>query len=239
MVDQRIEDRIEVTANGNNEEMYADQRLAAIEALFTESLAGFDPVAALAEVRDANTTLAEDGTAQFDSLAYTEALRARLIELQPLNDENLRSLGTARAQNVRDTIVATNPELAVRIFVEPPTASEQDGDGNVLMPVQLSASEDAPASRVETDAAVARVSFACTGGPTVSVRFAGGDELELDDGTQLRTLKLMRSASGARYSDGDVEFWEKGGEAMFTIGDVRHTCQKLIAGNEGQSPASR
>jgi membrane-bound inhibitor of C-type lysozyme len=231
-VDQRIEERIDASGGDGDEEMYADQRRAAIEELFTESLSESDPVAALAEVRDANTTTTDDGTMQFDSLAYTEALRGRLIDRQTISDDELRSLATARAQNVRDAILATNPELAPRIVVEQPAAAENDGDGNVLMPVQLSASEDAPASPPEAEAVDTNTTFNCTDGPTVSVRFMRDGEIELDDGDRIRTLGVTRSASGARYSDGDIEFWEKGDEAMLTIGDTRHACRKLIASNE-------
>jgi hypothetical protein len=111
--DQAIEELI--AAAKDDEAMYADQRRKAVEVLLTEALAGTDPRATLDEARAAHTAPGEDGKEQFDALAYTEALRAQLIELQALGETELESLAVARAQNARQAILDVNAELDSRV----------------------------------------------------------------------------------------------------------------------------
>jgi len=79
-----------------------------------------------------------------------------------------------------------------------------------------------PAAKADTKPAEAAVTdpaevftFVCPGGRTFSASF--------DEGFTMATVKAAAatyklpaviSASGSRYSDGKIEFWEKGGEAM-------------------------
>lgn len=57
-----------------------------------------------------------------------------------------------------------------------------------------------------------RTDWRCDGGAAFSVRFSSGDA-EVFAGGQIYQLPSARSGSGARYSDGTVEFWEHQGEA--------------------------
>jgi membrane-bound inhibitor of C-type lysozyme len=224
MVNARIEERIAVSAD-DDEGMFADQRREAIVQLFTESQAGTDPAVALAELRAAHTTVADDGTEQFDELAYTEALNVRLVEQQPVTEADLVALAGNRSQNVQEAILAANAGLAARIVMGEAAAAETDDDGNIRMQVRLSASEDIP-QPVPAAAEPVAATFQCADGPTVTARIFGSDQLELDDGKSVRSLARTRSASGARYTGEDVGFWEKGDEAMLTIGESRYDCLK-------------
>lgn len=73
--------------------------------------------------------------------------------------------------------------------------------------------------------------FECADGPRfVLVPVLGGDaalELSRD------VLRLTRepAASGARYSDGRVSVWNKGGEALLELGGLRYRCMESRAGS--------
>jgi hypothetical protein len=134
--DQMVEERI--AAAKGDDSMYADQRREAIEELLEEALADADPAAILDEVRKAHTSLNDDGKEQFDALAYTEALRARLIEMQPVDEEELGSLAATRVENVRQAILGANAELNTRIIIDAPAAVDVDEDELVRMKMRLS-----------------------------------------------------------------------------------------------------
>ena len=134
-VDAAIEERI--AAAKDDKAMYAEQRFDAVEQLLTEALADADPGAKLDEAREAHTSLNDDGKEQFDALAYTEALRGQLIELQSLGEDELVSFGATRVENVRQAIVAVNAELDARIVIDAPAAVGVD-DEIVRMKLRLS-----------------------------------------------------------------------------------------------------
>ncbi|MDH3953524.1 MAG: DUF748 domain-containing protein [Gammaproteobacteria bacterium] len=134
-VDQVIEDRI--AAADDDKAMYADQRREAVEQLVTELLTDADPAAILDEIRTTHTAQGDDGKEQFDALAYTEALRTRLIDAQPLGETELASLGAARAENVRQAVLDSNAELDSRIAVDAPAAVDIDDDERVRMKLTL------------------------------------------------------------------------------------------------------
>ncbi len=134
--DQAIEARI--TGTQDDKAMYADQRRKAVEALLTEALAGTDPQATLDDVRQAHTAAGDDGKEQFDALAYTEALRAQLVELQPLGEAELESLAAARAQNARQAILDVDAELDSRVTIEASATADVDEDARVRMELRLS-----------------------------------------------------------------------------------------------------
>jgi membrane-bound inhibitor of C-type lysozyme len=229
MVDARIDERIEVASDGD-EEMYADLRREVIEQLFTESMTDTDPAVVLSEVRAATTAVNETGESQFDELAFAEALRDKLVDMQPVTETDLLALAEARAQSVRQAMLESDAGIAARVVSAEAATGESDDDGNIRMQVRLSASEDLPSAPQEAEPPMASMTFDCTDGPTVSVRFLDAGQLHLDDGTEVRTLARVRSASGGRYAGDDVEFWEKGDEAMLSIGDARYDCRKSVNG---------
>ncbi len=63
------------------------------------------------------------------------------------------------------------------------------------------------------------VAFACKNGVSFTAAFlvSGDVTLHFPDGAKL-TLPGVLSASGARFADAAHEFWNKGDEAMYTIG---------------------
>lgn len=101
-----------------------------------------------------------------------------------------------------------------------------DSDGTVRLALaRTGVAPDAPASADATDRAVASSTrFSCAGGPDLEVRFLGPETVRLTDGAGEYTLQRQRSASGARYVDEGIEFWNKGSEALFTRGGEQHRC---------------
>jgi heat shock protein HslJ len=69
-----------------------------------------------------------------------------------------------------------------------------------------------------------RIVFYCEAKGAISFRFLGPDTIELTVGDIIRVLTQERTASGARYSGDGFDFWNKGDEALLTIGEERFTC---------------
>src|SRR5436190_16614064 len=59
-----------------------------------------------------------------------------------------------------------------------------------------------------------RFDWRCAGGHAFSVRFNAQNKAEVFAGGHLYDLPVATSGSGARYSNGRVEYWEHQGEAM-------------------------
>ncbi|MBL8546542.1 MAG: MliC family protein [Hyphomonadaceae bacterium] len=58
-----------------------------------------------------------------------------------------------------------------------------------------------------------RMDWRCDGGAAFSARIASGGTAEVFAGGQTYSLPHIEGASGARYGNGNVEYWERGGLA--------------------------
>ena len=135
LVDGAIEGRI--AAAKDDKTMYAEQRREAVEELLAESLAEADRATILAEAREAHTALNDEGKEQFDAVAYTEALRGRLIDTQPLGDEELLSLAAAREDSIRQAILGVDTELGKRVASEAAATVDLDDNERIRMKLTL------------------------------------------------------------------------------------------------------
>lgn len=61
-----------------------------------------------------------------------------------------------------------------------------------------------------------RMDWSCQGGAAFSARIKGEGVAEVFAGGRLYNLPHVQAGSGARYSNGSVEYWERGGEATLT-----------------------
>ena len=95
-------------------------------------------------------------------------------------------------------------------------AIEVDSDPTAVRPQRQDVGSDAP------------IVFDCAGGGAISFRFVGPETIELSAGEDKRVLTREPSASGARYSGEEFEFWNKGDEAILTIGEEQYTCQRRL-----------
>ena len=65
------------------------------------------------------------------------------------------------------------------------------------------------------DSTDAPIRYSCKAGKRFTAAYAlQGKTVVVTAGGATRTLKLARSASGARYAAGDAEIWSKGADAM-------------------------
>ena len=60
----------------------------------------------------------------------------------------------------------------------------------------------------------ARIDWRCDGGAAFSMRLTNEGNAEVFAGGQTYTLPGVIAGSGTRYTNGTVEYWEHGGEAM-------------------------
>lgn len=73
------------------------------------------------------------------------------------------------------------------------------------------------------------VEFVCADGARLTV-IATPSTVQVRTGDTTRTLTLVQSASGAKYSNGTLTFWSKGNEAFLMSGDsVIHSICKSTA----------
>lgn len=72
-----------------------------------------------------------------------------------------------------------------------------------------------------------RTDWRCNGGAAFSVRF-DSNSAEVFAGGQLYNLPVAQSGSGARYSNGSVEYWEHQGEATLNgaVGGPYTNCRR-------------
>jgi membrane-bound inhibitor of C-type lysozyme len=64
-----------------------------------------------------------------------------------------------------------------------------------------------------------RMDWRCDGGAAFSARVSTSGTAEVFAGGQTYSLPHVQATSGAKYSNGSVEYWERGGEA--TLGGAR------------------
>ena len=73
-----------------------------------------------------------------------------------------------------------------------------------------------------------RMDWRCAGGAAFSARIKTSGAAEVFAGGQVYNLPHVEGASGARYSNGAVEYWERGGEATLTgaSGGPYNNCRR-------------
>src|SRR5688572_4051517 len=72
------------------------------------------------------------------------------------------------------------------------------------------------------------VVWQCDGGASFSARMTTGGNAEVVAGGQTYNLPGVQAGSGVRYTDGQVEYWEHGDEAMLNgaSGGPYSNCRK-------------
>ena len=66
--------------------------------------------------------------------------------------------------------------------------------------------------------------FQCSGVGALTIRHIGPDSIELDSGSLSAVLRRVRVASGTRYLNDELEFWNRGEEALYIVNGEKHEC---------------
>lgn len=100
-------------------------------------------------------------------------------------------------------------------MLAPAIASEAFVLRRVLVPLAVLAVTFAGCATVAPmDSTDAPIRYACKGGKRFTAAYAlHGKTVVVSAGGAAKTLKLARSASGARYASGEAEIWSKGADA--------------------------
>jgi membrane-bound inhibitor of C-type lysozyme len=79
-----------------------------------------------------------------------------------------------------------------------------------------------------TQPAGPRVDWRCDGGGAFSMRLTSEGNAEVFAGGQVYNLPGVVAGSGTRYTNGSVEYWEHGGEAMLNgaAGGPYNNCRR-------------
>ena len=80
---------------------------------------------------------AEQG--QVDTLAYSEALRRTLIELEPVSEADLAKLAQERSNSIEEALAEIEPQLAQRLQRDGAAQAVALSEGRVPMALSLSA----------------------------------------------------------------------------------------------------
>jgi hypothetical protein len=148
LLDQVLQLRIdELAANGDAELQYADQRRMALEQLYNEQLTAEVATRKLEALRMQFTTLIEvegqaDPQPSLDSLAYANAMRDQLIDLQPVAESDLTALASARSGSLKTALLAIDETLQDRVVIaENLSVTRADGE-SIEMKVTLGGKSD-------------------------------------------------------------------------------------------------
>ncbi|MGD9966067.1 MAG: MliC family protein [Hyphomonadaceae bacterium] len=73
-----------------------------------------------------------------------------------------------------------------------------------------------------------RADWRCDGGAAFSMRLTEAGNAEVFAGGQIYNLPGVRAGSGTRYTNGSVEYWEHGDEAMLNgaVGGPYTNCRR-------------
>jgi len=120
-------------AAGAAEPGAAVPRTEVLESLYREAHPGDDDAA---QLYLAVLRLQHTQEEQFDELAYADALRTALLPLEPVSEQDLQALASARAAAIRDHLGSVDGALAARITTAEPVAAELE-DGWIGLELEL------------------------------------------------------------------------------------------------------
>ena len=147
-LDRILELRIaEVAATSDPSIQYADLRTTALEQLLSEQLPTDTATEALEEMRMQFTTMVEiEGEAEpvpsLDGLAYAAEIREQLISSQVIDENDLATLASARAEALKAALLALDANLQERVLIAENLAVTRAEGEAVKMKVTLSGKSD-------------------------------------------------------------------------------------------------
>jgi len=154
---------------------------------------------------------AADAVASFDAAGISlRACEPELMEQERAFLEALRIISAAE----------TSPEGTLSLLDESSTV-------RLLLAPLDQATTKADAAEPLDLAATTSHRFSCGDAGAVEFRFLGPDTIEVTAGIDRYVMQHQQAASGARYAGEGAEFWNKGDEALFTVGEQRFECKRV------------
>jgi hypothetical protein len=147
-LDETLQQRIDqLAAEGGEDIQYADQRKTALEQLYVEQLTAAVAEPELEALRMQFSEMVEvegqsEPQAVFDSLAYANALRDQLIDLQVVDENDLAALASARSESLKTALLAIDETLRERVLVVDNKAVTREEDQSIEMKVTLGSASD-------------------------------------------------------------------------------------------------
>jgi hypothetical protein len=137
----------ELAATSDPSIQYADLRRMVLEQLYREQLDTGAATQTLEELQMQFTTLVpiegqDQPAASFDSLAYANELRRQLIDSRVIDENDLASLATARAEALKTALLAIDESLQNRVLITENKAITREDGGSIEMQVILGAKAD-------------------------------------------------------------------------------------------------
>lgn len=152
-----------------------------------------------------------DAAASFDAAGVTmRACEPELMEQEHAFLEALRNISAAET-SPEGTLSLLDESSTVRLLLAPLDQATTNADAAV--PLDL--------------AATTSHRFICGDAGAIEFRFLGPDTIEVTTGIDRYVMQHQRAASGARYAGDGAEFWNKGDEALFTVGEQRFECKRV------------
>lgn len=132
-----LEARLDARLAGEEETdaMIGERRLKHLEALYDEAGLAPDRPTLKADASPPNA----EGTPTFDPLIYAETLRRALIDAEPVADGDLTALAGQRVATVHQALLAAVELAPERLATQPPETEEADQDGQIRMPLEVTA----------------------------------------------------------------------------------------------------
>lgn len=132
----------ELASSSDPEVQYPELRRLTLEKLFSEQQPEGTAEQKLDELQLQFTASAEvdgqtDPVASLDNLAYANELRAQLIALQPITEEDLTKLASARSMALKTALVAIDESLQERVSIADNLAVTSEPGAPVKMAVTL------------------------------------------------------------------------------------------------------
>ena len=146
--EQKFDSRLSIAAEVASAQPDAPQspsalRMQVLEGLYLANAQ--DPaqlIAAQAMLVEMQQQYSQDSNSpqgQVDTLAYSEALRRTLIELEPVSEADLARLGQERADSIEEALAGIEPQLAQRLQRDGAAQAVALSEGRVPMALSLSA----------------------------------------------------------------------------------------------------
>ena len=109
--------------------------------------------------------------------------------------------------------------------------SDNDGRQRLLLTPTESIDDPVPPTPQDLPSGNS-IQFQCDALERVEFRFLGPETIELTVNDQRHVLQHQVSASGARYAADDIQFWNKGEQALLTLGERDYSCTR----NSSETP---